>query len=109
MPMGKLVLTPASSEHIFIKVDQVRERERMQPPRIVPCHGARAIEMALRTNVGEENKMNQNPNQKPGQQQQGGQQQGGQQQGGGQQKPGQQQQQQPPRPGQGGQQGQQNR
>ena len=40
--------------------------------------------------VGEDSKMNQNPNQKPGQQQQGGQQQGGQQ--GGQQKPGQQQQ-----------------
>jgi hypothetical protein len=55
--------------------------------------------------VGEDSKMNQNPNQKPGQQQQGGQQQGGQQ--GGQQKPGQQQQGgQREKPGQqGGQQG----
>lgn len=67
------------------------------------CHSpwARLIEMALQTNIEEESKMNQNPNQKPGQQQQGGQQQGGGRQGGGQQKPGQQQ--------QGGQQNQQNR
>ena len=66
------------------------------------CHSpwARLIEMALQTNIVEESKMNQNPNQKPGQQQ-GGQQQGGGRQGGGQQKPGQQQ--------QGGQQNQQNR
>jgi hypothetical protein len=67
------------------------------------CHSpwARLIERALQTNIGEESKMNQNPNQKPGQQQQGGQQQGG-----GQQKPGQQQQ---GGQHQGGQQNQQNR